>query len=197
MPPRLLQQHHGARHVRLHKHPGRINRPVHMRLGRQMNHTRRVVPVKQLAHECGITNAPLHKVMAGMGTDVVERIQIPGVGQRIKRHYPVLRPGHEQAHQRRADEAGPTRHQEGGELRVRVGTGGHHQSVRDGGHRVIAMAATKVAIVCATSDNVCNTDDEPVRSPLAGTTTVAPGRGVGSSVISQNRRVRLSILPLG
>lgn len=64
-------------------------------------------------------------------------------------------------------------------------------------YREIATAVANAAIVCASTASVCRTDVPDVRSPFAGTTTVAPGRGSGSSVMNHNKCDRLSILPFG
>ena len=64
-------------------------------------------------------------------------------------------------------------------------------------YRDSATIAANDATNCVTIEMFASAFDVGNTSPRSGTTTVAPGRGLGSSLMNPSTVRRLSILPLG
>jgi hypothetical protein len=110
---RLLQERERAHHVRLHELPRPVDRPVDVRLGREVQHAGGAVPGEQCAHARRVRDVGLLEVVARRRLHLAQRVEVPGVRQLVDVDDGVLGLAHELAHERGADEAGAAGHEDG------------------------------------------------------------------------------------
>jgi hypothetical protein len=103
---RLLQERERAHHVRLHELPRPVDRPVDVRLGREVQHAGGAVPGEQCAHARRVRDVGLLEVVARRRLHLAQRLQVSGVRQLVDVDDRVVGLAHELADEGRPDEAG-------------------------------------------------------------------------------------------
>jgi hypothetical protein len=79
----LLQQGESAHHIGLNEGPWPIDGPVHVALGGKMHDHVRRVTLNDLPHARRIRDIAALESVTGIAGDRSERIQVPGIGERV------------------------------------------------------------------------------------------------------------------